>query len=131
MLDITTPTLVFPALSVLLLAYTNKFISIVGRYRTLRAQHLSQPSKDLYEEMNFLKRRMKLIRNMQIFSLGGFAINILSMLVIYVNQIAMFAVYLFIVGLIFVLISLIICIYEIYTSSHIMDENLTYCEINT
>jgi hypothetical protein len=128
MLDISTPTLVFPALSVLLLAYTNKFISIVSRYRTLRSQHLSQPSKELYEEMNFLKRRMKLIRNMQIFALGGFAINIISMMVIYYQPIAIYAVFPFIIGLIFVLISLIICIYEIYTSSHIMDENLTCCE---
>ena len=42
-LNLTTPALLFPAISLLLLAYTNRFLHLAGLIRTLHAQHKTQP----------------------------------------------------------------------------------------
>lgn len=79
MLEISTPALVFPALSVLMLAYTNRFIAISKRVRALHAEHHHNPSRNLYIQIKSLNKRMKYIRNMQICALSGFSSNIVSM----------------------------------------------------
>lgn len=119
MLTLSTPAIVFPALSVLMLAYTNKFIAISKRTRALHAEHVNNPKKNLIDQINLLLRRMKYIRNMQISALLGFSINILSILLIFLELNGVATIF-FIVGLLFVFISLVICIIEIYISSGIM-----------
>ena len=120
MLEISTPALVFPALSVLMLAYTNKFIAISRRARSLHAEHRSNPTKNLKKQIGTLAKRMRYIRNMQITALSGFSSNIISMAFIFMgwNNIAF---YFFALGLALVFCSLVICIIEIYTSAQTMN----------
>lgn len=119
MISISTPALVFPALSVLMLAYTNRFIAISKRVRVLHAEHTNNPQLNLINQIKSLQKRMMYIRNMQICALSGFSANILSMALIFLgfNQAA---VYLFGLGLSLVFASLIICILEIYISVQAM-----------
>lgn len=119
MLELSTPALVFPALSVLMLAYTNKFIAISKRVRALHAEHLKNPSKRVHKQIKSLDKRMKYIRNMQICALSGFSSNIISIAMIFVG-LDLFAMIFFSLGLILVLCSLIICIIEIYLSVQAM-----------
>ncbi len=44
-ITISTPALVFPALSVLMLAYTNRFIAVSKRVRSLHGEHKNNPQK--------------------------------------------------------------------------------------
>lgn len=119
MLDISTPALVFPALSVLMLAYTNRFIAISKRVRALHAEHRSNPTKKLHTQIKSLNKRMKYIRNMQICALSGFSSNILSIGCIFLGF-DKAAIALFALGLTLVFCSLIICILEIYISVQAM-----------
>ena len=119
MLNISTPALVFPALSVLMLAYTNKFIAISKRIRSLHAEHIANPNRNIKNQIDILNKRITYIRNMQISALSGFSVNILSMLFIFL-ELNNFAIILFVIGIMLVFTSLIICILEIYTSSQVM-----------
>lgn len=119
MLEISTPALVFPALSVLMLAYTNKFIAISKRVRTLHSEHYSNPSGNLKKQIEVLQRRMGYIRNMQITALSGFSANILSIAAVLLRY-DILALVLFVLGLALVFTSLVICIIEIYSSTQTM-----------
>lgn len=128
MLDITMPALVFPALSVLMLAYTNRFIALSKRVRALHSEHKKQPSKNVQQQIVILNKRMTYIRNMQITAISGFSANILSMLTIFLG-VDILAKTLFITGLTLVFISLVIAIMEIYQSdkamSLLLEDDLT------
>lgn len=67
-LDLSTPALLFPAISLLLLAYTNRFLALASLIRKLHANHLASPQSNYLEQISNLRRRVVLIRNMQ--SLG-------------------------------------------------------------
>lgn len=119
MLSISTPALVFPALSVLMLAYTNKFIAISKRVRALHAEHRNNPSKNLKDQISVMTKRMTYIQNMQITALSGFSANIISIACILLGfHVA--AMILFFLGLVLVLCSLIICILEIVNSTRVL-----------
>lgn len=119
MLSISTPALVFPALSVLMLAYTNKFIAISKRVRALHAEHRSNPSENIKEQITLLSKRMSYIQNMQIAALSGFSANILSIGCILLS-LHTAALILFVLGLVLVFASLVICIIEIYHSTRVL-----------
>lgn len=119
LLDISTPALVFPALSVLMLAYTNKFIAISKRVRALHAEHKRTPTQALHKQIRSLNKRMIYIRNMQICAIAGFSSNILSMGFIFLGLNTL-AIFLFGLGISLVFISLIISILEIYMSVQAM-----------
>jgi len=119
MIEISTPALVFPALSVLMLAYTNKFIAISKRVRALHAEHKNNPSKNLRSQLEVMGRRMRFIRNMQTTALSGFSANLLSMAFIFIGRQSL-ALLFFSLGLALVFCSLIICILEIQLSTKVM-----------
>ncbi len=64
-IDLTTPTILFPTISLLLLAYTNRFIALAAIIRNLHATHKSQPDPVLRKEIANLRYRVRLIRDMQ------------------------------------------------------------------
>ena len=65
-LTLTTPALLFSAVSLILLAYTNRFLSYAQLVRTLKEQHLQHPSKVTRAQIDNLRRRLHLTRTMQI-----------------------------------------------------------------
>lgn len=122
-ITLTTPAIVFPALSVLMLAYTNRFIAISKRVRVLHAEHRSNPNQVLLDQIKSLRKRLILIRNMQISAIIGFLLNMISIGFI-LFQANTLATYLFGIGLIFIVSSLLLCIIEIYLSVHAMSIQL-------
>lgn len=64
-ITLTTPALLFPALSLLLLAHTNRFLALANRVRALNTQYVSTHSAHLPGQIRNLRRRLGLIRNMQ------------------------------------------------------------------
>jgi len=118
-ITISTPALVFPALSVLMLAYTNRFIAISRRVRALHSEYKENPTSALIEQIKLLKKRLLLIRNTQTTAIVGFLINMLCIGLILLG-LTQIATILFGISLIFIMISLIICIIEIYLSVEAM-----------
>jgi len=80
-MDITTPALLFPAISLLLLAYTNRFLTLAQLIRQLAADH-NNPHL-VARQIPGLKRRIGLIKYMQTFGVVSFLLCALSMLAIY------------------------------------------------
>ena len=64
-LTLTTPALLFSAVSLILLAYTNRFLSYAQLVRMLKEQHLQHPSKVTRAQIDNLRRRLHLTRTMQ------------------------------------------------------------------
>src|SRR5579859_6660041 len=64
-IDLTTPAVLFPAISLLLLAYTNRFLALASVIRKLHADHTIAPSQHYLDQIENLRWRIRLVRNMQ------------------------------------------------------------------
>ncbi|PLX48911.1 MAG: DUF2721 domain-containing protein [Desulfobulbaceae bacterium] len=64
-ITLTTPALFFPAVSLLLVAYTNRFVALSQRIRTLHSLYQQMADEMVAEQIVILRRRVSLIRNMQ------------------------------------------------------------------
>ena len=83
--NLQTPTLLFSAISLLMLAYTNRFVVIAGLIRDLYDRHQKNPSEITKAQLINLRRRMSIIRNMQVFGGFSFFFSVLSLLLVLVN----------------------------------------------
>jgi hypothetical protein len=66
-ITLTTPSLLFPAISLLMLAYTNRFLALAGVMRSLDASYRSQRDHKHLAEIAKLNWRIRRIRDMQFF----------------------------------------------------------------
>ncbi|MCY7330608.1 MAG: DUF2721 domain-containing protein [Saprospiraceae bacterium] len=115
-LTIQTPALLFPALSLLLLAYTNKFLSIASLIRKLIKDYEDNQLGTTVSQIRSLRRRLWLIRWMQTFGVASILFCVITMFLIYEGH-QMAARVLFAVSLVLMITSLIITIVEIYLSA--------------
>lgn len=79
-ITLTTPALLFPAISLLLLAYTNRFVTLATIIR-----NFEDPSDSVHKQIANLRRRIQLIKRMQEAGAGSFFLCVLSMLAIYLD----------------------------------------------
>lgn len=115
-LEITTPALLFPAISLLLLAYTNRFLTTGQLIRGLRANVKNGKSKFVKEQIKNLKRRMEYIRWMQIFGALSLLICTISMFFLFIEMTFIGKIS-FVASLFSMCVSLALCIIEIYIST--------------
>jgi len=126
-LNLTTPALLFSAISLILLAYTNRFLAYATVVRTLHAQHKLDPSKLLLGQINNLRKRLYLTRSMQILGITSLLLCVLCMFLVYVEwQTA--AELIFGVALVFLITSLALSIREIQISVRALDLHLSDME---
>ncbi len=64
-IDLTTPALLFSTISLLLLAYTNRFLGLASVIRTLHANYKQSADQNYVDQITNLRRRIHLIRDMQ------------------------------------------------------------------
>lgn len=127
-LSLTTPSLLFSAISLILLAYTNRFISYAQLVRNLQSEHeknkdKTEDSKNKLKQINNLVIRLELIRAMQILGAGSLLFCIISMFFIYV-EFNTLADWTFGIGMILLALSLTVCILEIQISVKALYYNL-------
>lgn len=79
-ITLTTPAMLFPAISLLLLAYTNKFVTLASIIRNLDQ---SQDNEGIKQQISNLRERIQLIKRMQEAGVFSFFLCVLSMLAIY------------------------------------------------
>ena len=115
-LTIQTPALLFPAISLLILAYTNKFLAIANLIRTLIPDYEKRQHRSLLTQIRSLRRRLMLIRWMQVFGLGSILICVVTMFLIYEGW-QVWAKVLFALSLLMLMASLVISIVEIFLSA--------------
>ncbi len=82
-LEISTPALLFPAISLLLLAYTNRFLALATIIRKLHDDHLKAPNAKYIGQIDNLRRRILLIRDMQTLGVGSLLSCTLCMAVLF------------------------------------------------
>lgn len=82
-ISLTTPALLFPALSLLLLAYTNRFMTLANRVRALKAQYLDSHRDHQMRQIQNLRRRLLIVRNMQAVGIGSMFGCVLTMFLLY------------------------------------------------
>ena len=84
-LNLTTPALLFPAISLLLLAYTNRFLTLANLIRELHARYKANPDEILMAQIKNLRYRIHIIRDMQAFGVASFFLCVVSMLFLFFN----------------------------------------------
>lgn len=113
----STPAVVFSATSLLMLAYTNRFLTLSELTRNLYNRYKDSNGKDTSAkgQIDNLKLRLKVIRWMQIFGAVSFSLSVVSMLaMVFINNIVSLTI--FIISLFCLLISLALLVYELQIS---------------
>lgn len=114
-LHIETPALLFSATSLILLAYTNRFLTIAQIVRGLKNNYDEVKTKSLLLQIKSLNLRLSLIRYMQLFGVLCLFLSVFAMLSLFLQQQEM-GIYLFGSSLLCLLISLGISFWEISIS---------------
>lgn len=114
-LHIETPALLFSATSLILLAYTNRFLTIATIVRGLKQTYEEKESHSTLLEIKNLNLRLTLIRYMQLFGVLSLFLSVFAMLLLFLDQ-QLVGIYLFGLSLLSLLISLGISFWEISIS---------------
>ncbi len=117
---LSTPALLFPTVSLLMLAYTNRFLTLATIIRGLHDRYKNDQNDNLLGQIANLRYRVYLIRNMQIF-------GVLSLLFCVVSMFALFAGWVpggqwaFGIALILMIVSMLISLRELQISVGALD----------
>ena len=126
-IDLTTPALLFPAISLLLLAYTNRFLALASLIRSLYARYQAERDERILAQIGNLRLRVTLIRTMQ-------ATGVLSFLLCVVCMFVLFAGFegwgkiTFGASLVLMMISLALSVWEIQISVRALNIQLSDLE---
>ena len=126
-IGLATPALLFPAVSLLLLAYTNRFLGLAGLIRGLAARYQETRDRTLVDQIHNLRHRLMLIRRMQ-------ALGVASIFACVTCMFALFAggqtvgKFLFGVSLILLMGSLAMSFREIQLSTNALNIQLSVLE---
>ncbi|MCF6239814.1 MAG: DUF2721 domain-containing protein [Bacteroidales bacterium] len=126
-LNITTPALMFSAVSLILLAYTNRFLAYAQIVRNLYAEFQKNKDAVLIGQIKNLRKRLYLIRSMQILGVASLFLSMASMLFLYFNLLMAGGIA-FALGLILMILSLSVSIWEIQISIKALDLHLKNME---
>ena len=126
-LTLTTPALLFSAISLIMLAYTNRFLAYAAIIRNLKEKFLESQNETILRQINNLKLRVKLTRYMQISGISSLLLCVITMFLIYINNTAL-AVWIFGIGLLLLILSLILLIWEIQISANALQHHLSDME---
>lgn len=127
-LTLTTPALIFSTISLLLLAYTSRFLALANLIRSLhnQASHEINRIDILMPQIENLKLRVRIIKNMQLIGIISLFFCVFSMFLIFLQQIIL-AEFAFAGSLILLMISLSLSAIEIHISVKALNIELSQC----
>jgi len=127
-MELSTPALLFPAISLLLLAYTNRFMGLAGVIRGLH-QQINDSNKGLIaRQIVSLRLRIKLIIGMQILGVLSITFCVAAMFSLFVES-SFLGQLMFITSLVLMMASLIVSLYELKISGHALNIELEDIEL--
>ncbi len=115
LLEVSTPALLFPAISLLFLSYTNRFLHLSALIRHLHGDWLKNGDATSCAQIENLRRRLTLIRTMQLFGAVSLLLCVGAMLGV-IGGVPQAAMLVFLVALGMMAISLLCLVYEIWIS---------------
>jgi uncharacterized protein DUF2721 len=119
-ISLTTPALLFPAISLLMLAYTNRFLTLATIIRGLHDRYKNEANDNLLGQIANLRYRIYLIRNMQIFGVMSLLFCVISMFALFAGWIAG-GQWTFAIALILMMVSMLISLRELQISVGALD----------
>ncbi|HEY0075609.1 MAG TPA: DUF2721 domain-containing protein [Abditibacteriaceae bacterium] len=122
-----TPALLFPAVSLLLLAYTNRFLALAHLIRTLHANHKIEPDPLIVQQIQFLRHRVVLIKNMQATGVFSIFLCVLCMFLLFAGY-QRAGQLVFALSLIFLMLSLSLSLREIQISVNALNLQISDLE---
>jgi nucleoside permease NupC len=123
-----TPALLFPAISLLLLAYTNRYLALASLIRKLHDEYMrGEKNHLLLKQIRILKIRINLVRQMQALSVLSFLCSVITMYGVYL-QWELAVKYVFALSLLSLLASLIISLVEITQSTKALELEISDME---
>ena len=127
-ISINTPALLFPAITLLMLAYTNRFLSLASLVRKLHDEYQrGEKEKNILNQITSIRSRLNLIRYMQGFGIMSFLCCVLCMYVIFRGWMIL-AYWIFAGSLIFLLASIVLSLIEINKSTKAIELELSDIE---
>jgi len=126
-LTLTTPALLFSAVSLIILAYTNRFLAYASVIRNLHTTFKENPNSVLLGQIHNLRKRLRLTQAMQILGISSLLLCVVCMFLIYVHF-HIWAEILFGIALVLLIFSLAISIREIQISVKALDLHLNDME---
>ena len=127
-LSVNIPALLFPAISLIMLAYTNRFLALSNRVRMLHDKYHQQEQRHIiFGQIKNLKYRIKLIQNMQSYGVATLLLSIVCMFFIYINYQAI-AKIVFGISLLTFSISIFLSLIEIRLSTRAIELELSDME---
>ena len=122
-IDLTTPALLFPAISLLLLAYTNRFLALAALIRELHARYKANPDQVIKGQIDNLRYRVILIKDMQAFGVLSLLLCVVCMFVLFAG-LALLGKVIFGASLILLIVSLTLSVREIQVSINALNLHL-------
>lgn len=119
----TTPALLFSAVSLIMLAYTNRFLSYAQLVRNLKEQYMQNHSEVTAAQIENLRKRLYLTRSMQILGISSLFFCVVSMFLAYI-ELRLLSVYVFGLALLLLIASLAVSIREIQISVRALEIHL-------
>lgn len=127
-LSVNIPALIFPAISLIMLAYTNRFLALSNRVRMLHDKYqVIEQRHIVFGQIKNLKYRIKLVQNMQTYGVATLLSSILCMFFIFIEYQAV-AKFIFAVSLITFSISIFLSLIEIRLSTKAIELELSDME---
>jgi hypothetical protein len=121
--NITTPALLFPAISLLLLAFTNRFLALANLVRQLHANYKSDPDEILFGQIANIRYRINLIRDMQAIGVSSLLLCVFCMMILFLGWLEL-GKWIFVASLALMAIALAMSIREIQVSVGALDLQL-------
>ena len=128
-ITLTTPALLFSAISLIMLAYTNRFLSYATLIRTLHEKFKVNPNEVLLGQISNLRRRLYLTKYMQILGVSSLFLCVFTMFLIFIGS-HVPAIWMFGTALLLLIASLGVSIHEIQISVKALDLHLGDMEVN-
>ncbi len=127
-LSVNIPALLFPAISLIMLAYTNRFLALSNRVRVLHDKYQQQDQRlVIFGQIKNLKYRIKLIQRMQTYGVASLLLSLLSMFFIFIQYQGV-AKFIFATSLITFSISIFLSLIEIRLSTKAIELELSDME---
>ena len=112
---ISTPAILFSAISLLMLAYTNRFLALAALVRQFIQKFAEEKDKHLLKQIRNFKKRLTIIKYTQLFGVVSFLLCVISMFSIFMNMIIA-AEIIFALSLVALFVSLLLSLQEVLLS---------------
>ena len=127
-ITLNTPALLFPAISLLMLAYGNRFVALANLVRKLHAEYKeSENTEVIVQQIKGLRKRINYIRYMQGLGVLSFLCCVVCMYCIY-NEWYSISKAVFALSLLSLLASLVFSLIEIIQSTNALELELSDME---